>query len=145
MFDPGVVHLIEGPGIDRPANAISLTPNAHKRFGLFHFSFEALDGSHHPRHTYKIHSSKRAVSQSLKLPVIRTLFLSPNHTIDPPSERLLALHRAIAVVLELSAAGEYIDRIIRDMEELWVRSDGSVELGRIVSLRLGGWLDGIAA
>lgn len=145
MFDPGVIHLIEGPNIDRAANTLTLTVEAHMCFGDFRFSFEAMDDSVHPPHTYKIHSlASRVVSLTLGLPVTRTLLLSPNHTIDPPSSRLLAIHRAIAVILHLSAAGEHIDRVIRSMEEIWVRSDGSAELGHVVSLRLGGWLDGVA-
>ncbi|KAK2794076.1 hypothetical protein FQN52_009158 [Onygenales sp. PD_12] len=147
MFDPGVVHLIEGPNIDQPFNAISLTSSAHKHFGLFRISFEALsnDPSHpQPRHTYRIHASQKLISSTFKLPVTRTLLMSPNHTIDPPSPKLLALHRAITIILELSAAAGYVDRIIRHMEEVAVRSDGSAELGRIVTLRMGGWLDGVA-
>lgn len=142
MFDPGIVHLIEGSSIDRPTNAISLRSDARKRFGRFRISFEALDEE---RHTYRIHGRGETTSRTFSLPVTRTLLLSPNRTIDPPSAKLLALHRVIAVILELSAAGEYIDRIIRHMEEIWVRSDGSVELGRILALKLDGWHDGTVA
>ncbi|EGE05178.1 hypothetical protein TEQG_04196 [Trichophyton equinum CBS 127.97] len=144
MFDPGVIHLIEGSNIDRPSNAISLAADLHTCFGLFKLTFEAVDSVTSTDHTYTINSSNALVRSSYNLPVTQTLLLSPHHTIDPPSVKLLALHRAIARVLELSAAGAYIDRIIRDMEEVWVRSDGSAELGRIVGLKLGGWLDGVA-
>ncbi|PGH03459.1 hypothetical protein GX51_04033 [Blastomyces parvus] len=145
MFDPGVIHLIEGSNIDHPSNAISLAADLHTCFGLFKLTFEAVDSTTSTDHTYTISSSNALVRNSYNLPVTRSLLLSPNHTIDPPSVKLLALHRAIARILELSAAGTYIDRIIRDMEEVWVRSDGSAELGRIVGLKLGGWLGGVAA
>ncbi|OJD19629.1 hypothetical protein ACJ73_08629 [Blastomyces percursus] len=145
MFDPGVIHLIEGSNIDRPSNALTLTAEVHSFFGRFKIYFEAMDDSTHPKHTYKIHTFNRRASVHFKLPVTRTLLLSPNHTVDPPSLRLLALHRAIAIILNLSAAGEYIDRIIRDNEQLWMRSDGSAELGHLVALHLGGWLDGLTA
>ncbi|KAK2799097.1 hypothetical protein FQN50_008603 [Emmonsiellopsis sp. PD_5] len=128
MFDPGMIHLIEGANIDRPSNALTLTPEVHSFFGRFKIFFEAMDDSTHPKHTYKIHPFNRRASVHFKLPVTRTLLLSPNHTVDPPSSRLLALHQAIAIILNLSAAGEYIDRIIRDSEQLWVRNDGSAEL-----------------
>ncbi|KAK2738139.1 hypothetical protein FQN55_000759 [Onygenales sp. PD_40] len=121
---------------------ISLRSDAHKWFGLFQISFEALNEE---QHTYRIHRHGVIPSRVFNLPMMRTLLLSTNHTIDPPSAKLLALHRAIAVILELSAAGEYINHIIRHMEEIWVRNDGSVELGRIVALKLDGWLDGVAA
>ncbi|EDN11387.1 predicted protein [Histoplasma mississippiense (nom. inval.)] len=80
--------------------------------------------------------------QLFRLPVTRTLLLSPNHTIDPPSPELLALHRPIAIILHLSAAGQYIEKIIDERDQLWARNDGSTELGHIVSLGLGGWVAG---
>jgi hypothetical protein len=52
------------------------------------------------------------------LPVTRTLYLTPDHTIDPPSLRLLAIHRAIGRNLNLSGAGDSIDHILRDMDEV---------------------------
>ncbi|EFW21907.1 hypothetical protein D8B26_002018 [Coccidioides posadasii str. Silveira] len=144
MFAPGMIHLIEGSNIDRPANAITLSPDIHKLFGDFKFYFEALDPSTHPPYTYRIDS--RETNMFLRpegLPVTRTLLLSPNRTIDPPSAKLLAIHRAISIILHLSAAGVYIDKIIRDMEQLWAKSDGSSAVDHIVSLKLGGWLGGV--
>jgi hypothetical protein len=76
-------------------------------------------------------------------PAIRTFRLTDNHIIDPPSPRLLAIHRAIALSLHLSAAGGYIDNILRDLDELDVKSDGSTELGHLIALRLGGWWNGV--
>ncbi|KKZ62100.1 hypothetical protein EMCG_03394 [[Emmonsia] crescens] len=140
MFDPGVIHLIEGLNINHSSNALTLTTEAHACFGHFKIFFEVMDDSIHPKHTYKIHSLNRGASLYFKLPMTRTLLLSSNHIVDPPSLKLLALHRAIAIILHLSAAGEYIAQIIHDSEQAWVRSDGSAELGRIVSLSLQGWL-----
>ena len=44
-------------------------------------------------------------------------------TVDPdklplPSPELLALHAACAKVAHLSGAGEYVDRILEDMEQI---------------------------
>lgn len=64
---------------------------------------------------------------------------APNRNIDPPSPRLLAIHRAVSHILHLSAAGEYMDKILADMEDSLVRADGSAELGRLVQLGLFGW------
>ena len=134
MFDPGVIHLIEGPNIDRPTNAITLTHDTHLFFSGFKLYFEEMDSLVYPQHTYRIDSRERyAFSRPEGIPVTRTLFHSPNNTIDPPSLKLLGIHRAIGLILHLSAAGEHIDQILRDMEELWVRSDGSAELGHLVS------------
>ena len=77
------------------------------------------------------------------LPVTRILYLTSDHTIDPPSLRLLAIHRAIGRILNLSGAGDSIDRILQDMDEVGIKENGSTELGQYTSLKLGGWLDGV--
>ncbi|CAK7228834.1 hypothetical protein SBRCBS47491_007045 [Sporothrix bragantina] len=138
MFDHGVVHMIDGIDIDRPRNGLTLSHMMHNCFGSFRIYFEAVDNQYN---TYRILSFKAADDRALRLPVTRTLFATEDRTIDPPSPRLLALHRAIAHILHLSGAGAYIDWIFRDTEERAVRADGSSALGRMVSLGLGGWLD----
>lgn len=69
-----------------------------------------------------------------QFPVTRTLYTHPS--IDPPSERLLALHSAIGHILHLSGAGEYIHVLLRDMEDGVVREDGSTQLGDLLSIAL---------
>ena len=77
-------------------------------------------------------------------PLFRTLYLTTTRTIDPPSPRLLAVHRAIARILHLSAAGGYINRILEDLDKKDTKTDASTELGHLVELRLGGWWNGVA-
>ncbi|EPE02596.1 hypothetical protein F503_06572 [Ophiostoma piceae UAMH 11346] len=139
MFDYGVVHLINGIDIDRPRNGLTLAHLAHSYFGSFRVYFEAVDGQDN---TYRIRSFKTGDDRVLHLPVTRTLFITEDRTTDPPLPRFLALHCAIAHILHLSGAGEYIDGIFRDLEERAVHADGSSALGRLVSLGLGGWLNG---
>ncbi|OJD20479.1 hypothetical protein ACJ73_08186 [Blastomyces percursus] len=139
MFDCDVSHLVDGVNIDRPFNAMSLTHDLHAHFGNFKVFFEPVPGQ---EHTYRIDTFlPPGILQDI--PVTRTLYLTDDRSIDPPSPRLLALHRAIAHILHLSGAGEYIDNILRDMEETGIQEDGSTELGRMVKLRLGGWPDGV--
>ncbi|KMP10108.1 hypothetical protein CIHG_04408 [Coccidioides immitis H538.4] len=138
MFDCGVSHFIEGINIDRPLNAMSLTPDFHAMFGNFSVFFNPVPGLDH---TYRIDSFLPAEVVP-ELPVTRELFLTTDRSIEPPSPRLLAIHRAIAHILHLSGAGEYIDKILQDMDEVGAREGGSTELGRLVTLRLGGWFDG---
>ncbi|OAA63447.1 hypothetical protein SPI_03610 [Niveomyces insectorum RCEF 264] len=140
MFDVGVRHLIEGPSIDRPTNALTLTGNCHKEFGTFQMYFEAVADA--PPHTYCIQSLLPFFSQ-VPQPVTRTLFISEDRTIDAPLPRLLAVHSAVAKVLHMSAAGAYCDAVLRDTSELLVRADGSTNLGTLAALRLGGWWNGI--
>ncbi|UPK90256.1 hypothetical protein LCI18_001191 [Fusarium solani-melongenae] len=122
MSDNGAAFLIEGALIDRPLNAMTLTQRLHRWFG----------------HTYRIDAFIPEILGDM-LPIARTLFLTESRTIDPPSPRLLAIHRAVAHILQLSAAGEYIDSLLRDLEECGIRADGSTGLDRLVKLRLDGW------
>ncbi|KAJ5971713.1 uncharacterized protein N7479_001631 [Penicillium vulpinum] len=138
MFDPGIIHLIDGPKIDSPMNALTLTLDYHRLFGEFKIYFEPTG----TRHQYRIDSTERSpFLRDPLFPVTRSLTLSPHRTVDPPSPRLFDVHRAIALIMKLSGAGEYIERVLRDMEELDVREDGSTHLGYLTGLRLGGWLD----
>lgn len=140
MFDYNIVDLIEGSNIDRPRNALTLTHSLHRFFGDFQVFFNPVPGEE--AHTYQINTFLPPTILRGLVPVTRTLFLTESRNIDPPLPRLLALHRAIAHILYLSGAGEYIDKILEDMEAKAARADGSTEMSYIVSLRLGGWLDG---
>ncbi|KAI1119836.1 hypothetical protein F5Y10DRAFT_149237 [Nemania abortiva] len=140
MFDSEVVHLIEGADIDRPRNAITLTHDLHSLFGDFQIFFQPLPDPH----TYRIDSFyPRMLLRDPAFPVTRTLYLSEHRAIDPPSPRLLAVHCAIAHILHLSAAGEYIDKLLLDMDGQNIRADGSTELDRLVRLRLRGLDDSV--
>uniref|UniRef100_A0A0B7KKY2 HNH nuclease domain-containing protein n=1 Tax=Bionectria ochroleuca TaxID=29856 RepID=A0A0B7KKY2_BIOOC len=141
MFDSGIIQLIEGVDIDRPRNAITLTHTLHWLFGDFRLFFEPTPDRQ--PHTYRISSFyPPTLLRDPAFPITRTLYLTGTRTIDPPSPRLLAVHRAIAHILHLSAAGDYIDKLLRDMDGKGIQADGSTELDRLVKLRLGGWLDG---
>ena len=138
MFDPSIVPLIEGPGINRAYNAISLIHFAHRMFGALHIYFDPTE----EKHTYMIRSWNPAIGLMFKLPIKRAIRLAPNRDIDPPSPDLLAIHRAVGQILHLSGAGDYIDDILRDMETVHViAEDGSTDLGSYVSAHLGGWAE----
>ena len=133
MFDKGAAYLIDGVDIDEPRNAMSLIPFLHQYFGEFKIYFEPIADQ---QHTYHIKTFLPPMILSGIVPVIRTLYVSPGRTIDPPSPRLLAIHRAIGHILHLSAAGGYIDKILEDQEERGINPDGTTELGRLVKLGL---------
>ncbi|KAM5468564.1 hypothetical protein MferCBS49748_003321 [Microsporum ferrugineum] len=137
MFDCDVAQIIDGPRIDSPCNAVTLSHTWHNHFGNFDVYFDAIPGE---EHTYRINGFfNPAVGAYWGLPVTRKLFLSEERVVDAPSPRLLALHRVIAHILHLSGAGEYINRILRGFAETGVQADGSTDIGRIVNLRLSGW------
>ena len=133
MFDMGVAHLLEGVDINRPYNAVTLNHEMHHDFGNFKIYFQHVSGS-----TYFIDTFVESFLVE-GVPVTRELFT--HAAIDPPSQRLLALHCAIGHILHLSGAGEYIERILRDMELGFVCEDGSTQLGLMVQLAMSahGW------
>ena len=103
-----MVHFIDGPGVDRLTNTLTLTQRFHQLFGDFEVSFEPADDQ--TPHSYKIANVDSNILFFLRdrpLPVTRRLYLHKDHTIDPPSPRLLAIHHAIARILHLSGAGDY--------------------------------------
>jgi hypothetical protein len=136
MFDKGVAHFIEGSDIDRPRNALTLTQQHHTSFGRFDIFFDPVPDQ--GAHTYQIRTFLPPLFIQ-DLPIVRSLFLTESRSIEPPSARFLALHRAIAHILHLSGAGDYIERILRDMEWKDTQEDGSTELGHLVALRLAEW------
>jgi HNH endonuclease len=138
MFDPGVIHQIEGTNIDRPYNALTLTHDFHQRFGDLNIYFEPVPNSG-ASHTYVIKQTTSYPFFRRQLPLTRTLFTTHGRTIDPPSSRLLAIHRACSLILHLSGAAEFVSKVIRDMDENAVESDGTTELGSLVSLGLREW------
>ncbi|KID77229.1 uncharacterized protein G6M90_00g099530 [Metarhizium brunneum] len=142
MFDDGVTHLIEGPDIDRPRNALTLTHKLCLFFGDFQMYFEPVHGE---PNTYRIDTFLPGSFLDNLLPVTRTLFLTESRGIEPPMPRLLAIHYAIAHILHLSAAGPYIDKILEDAAEQDVRADGSFPLGQLVQLKMEGLLGDIGA
>ncbi|KAI1108036.1 hypothetical protein F5Y14DRAFT_137027 [Nemania sp. NC0429] len=140
LLDHEIVRLIEGTDIDQPRNAITLTSDLHSLFGDFQIFFEPCSNPH----TYRIDSFlPRILRQDPSFPITRTLYLSEHRTIDPPSPRLLAFHCAIAHILHLSGAGEYIDGLLLDLDGQDIRADGSTELDRLVRLRLRGFDDSV--
>lgn len=140
MFEPGISHRLDASKIDSPMNALTLTLDYHRLFGEFQICFERTGP-----HQYRIDSlEQNSFLRDPLFPVTRTLSLSSSRTIDPPDHRLLGVHCAIAHIMKLSGAGEYIEKILRDIEEVDVNSDGSTNLGYITGLRLDGWLNTLA-
>jgi hypothetical protein len=133
MFDPGIIRWIEGTNIDRPSNALTLSVSLHRSFGSLKIYFEAEPGF---QNRYTIKTTEPFLQFRPMLPITRDLFITSDHNIDPPMPRLLAIHRACCLIMHLSGAGEYIDKVLWDMEDINVRSDGTTELGSIISLRL---------
>ncbi|WXC62416.1 hypothetical protein SNK03_008266 [Fusarium graminearum] len=134
MFDHRAAHLIDGVKIDRPRNALTLTRGLHTHFGSFKIFFQPDSTVLHQYHIGTF--LPPAVLNDF--PITRTL--TENSNIDLPSPQLLTIHCAIAHILQLSGAGDYIDRLLRDADEYGIRHDGSTELYCLIGLRLNNWV-----
>ncbi|KAK4443399.1 hypothetical protein QBC34DRAFT_311100 [Podospora aff. communis PSN243] len=131
MLDNGIIYLIEGSDNNRSSNAITLGREMHQCFGHFDIFFKRVADT--PPNTYQIQTFLPFLAEG-RFPITRTLFAHPS--IDPPSERLLALHSAMSHILHLSGAGDYVQAMLNNMETGVVQSDGSTQLGVLVGLAL---------
>lgn len=141
MFDPGVSRDLTGPLIDSPANAMILIPELHHRFGRLQCYLEEVDGA---PHTYTFRSTRGAAVLDRKDGPRGRAVVFANHErdglrADLPSPRLLRIHRACCLMLEMSGAAEYVERLVRDTERLLERGvlagDGSSNFALIMRIR----------
>lgn len=132
MFDINIMQLINGPDIDKTYNALMLTPTLHNAFGSYDIFFTPIPGR---PNTYRIEAF-HGMRFNNTVPVERELFMPNDPELHMPSPRLLAIHRAVAHIIHLSGAAEYIAKIFRDFDEGVVKCDGSTQLGHMLELRL---------
>ncbi|KAI9768752.1 MAG: hypothetical protein M1839_003967 [Geoglossum umbratile] len=142
LFHPRMEQTIDGVDIDKPINAMTLSTELHKAFGVFKFYLEETDN----KHTYIFKDTP-----GVRAPV--TNFFRPQNKegivkfesatgVDLPERGLIALHRACAKIVGLSGAAEYIERLYRDEETMRLRNSdsllagGELDLGGLVFGRL---------
>ncbi|CCO36522.1 hypothetical protein BN14_10659 [Rhizoctonia solani AG-1 IB] len=89
-----LIHDLNGQDINRLGNVLTLTATERNVFGRLKCWLEAIDGQ---PNTYCV-AGRRAI----------------------PDPRLLEIHAACAKVAHASGMGEYIDSVLRDLEDLQV-------------------------
>lgn len=115
-------------------NALTLSLGLRKAFGDFEIYFDPEAGF---PNRYTIKALEPRIRRQCPLPVTRDLLTATDRNIDFPLPRLLTIHKACCIIMRASGAGEYINRVLDDMEDLGVlRSDGTTDAGTMVSLRL---------
>lgn len=142
MFDPEALPLIRGVNIDSAKNALTLTSPLHSAFDRFEIGFRAKEDG--PPNTYDVIAYDDCFSASFGLPVTTTLS-STIPTAPVPSPILLKIRHSVANILRLTAAGEYIDSVLRDMEAPCLPADGSADIGCMISAKISGWLQEVAS
>ncbi|GKZ22984.1 hypothetical protein AbraIFM66951_001214 [Aspergillus brasiliensis] len=136
ILDPRITNFIEDQQLDTTVNAITMTPHYHQLFSAFKIYFESTGNPNE----YEIRSTTGlSFPHDPELPVVRTLTMNPECPIDLPSPPLLAVHYAIARIIEVSGAGPYVENSIRNLGERNVRADGSSNLGAVIGFWLSGW------
>ncbi|KAK9480788.1 hypothetical protein V1514DRAFT_115619 [Lipomyces japonicus] len=134
MFNPVAVQELEGSNIDRPRIALVLSHDAQLYFGNFRIAFNRVEGE---ERTYMIdYVRPTRYRVPLDLPVTVTLDFAPDNNIELPSPELLNIHRAIARIFHLSAAGEYIDKFLEDMDKNKVAENGTSPLDEYVRFKM---------
>lgn len=133
MFDPGVHLLIKLEGSDRPRNALTLGAEMHSFFEKFDLYFEPFGNQ---PNVYRICTVSDGIIPGF--PLVRSLRSTPSF--EAPSPRLLALHKAVALLLNISGAYKYVQRFNRNGEAGYVSADGTTNLEILVTLAMLGYL-----
>lgn len=143
MFDPGISRLLAGPLIDSPANAMMLIPELHDRFGRLQCYLQEVPDV---PYSYTFHSTRGAVAlHPTDDPAGRHIVFA-NHERDLtvpvaqlPNPRFLRIHRACCMILSMSGAAGYVEKLVRDTETLMQRgvlaTDGSSNFALLMRLR----------
>lgn len=143
IFDPGVAASLEGSLIDHPSNAVLLAQDLHDRFGALEAYFEAVEDAVEPN-TYRfvLTDGHAAVLDDLRpKPVIALKNHEPLGTPQSrlPAPELLRLHRACCLILNMSGAAEYVERLLDDAEALMqsgvLAEDGGSDFGLFLKMR----------
>ncbi|KAF8532782.1 hypothetical protein BDD12DRAFT_764950 [Trichophaea hybrida] len=130
MFCPGVHSCVNGALIDRPYNGITMIHQCYRLFGRLKLDFEEVPGK---EHTYIVHTTRGTLPIPYEPPKeICFRNNDPNVSCSLPSRSLLRVHAACCKILGASGAAEYVDKILRDRDEISVlgtlAEDGSTEL-----------------
>ncbi|TFK62455.1 hypothetical protein BDN72DRAFT_777064 [Pluteus cervinus] len=109
---------LNGANVHRLENILTLSPEFHDWFDQLRFWLER-------------DPTPTAVTSAMLVTLgSRITFTTHDSTTHPlPSPRLLELHAACARIAHLSGAGEYADKVLRDMETIGVlANDGSSDV-----------------
>ncbi|TEB29329.1 hypothetical protein FA13DRAFT_674769 [Coprinellus micaceus] len=111
---------LEGAGIHRLSNGLTLAADLHAAFDNLGLWFESKQDG--PENTYLI----RTMTPMRGVTTTEVTFTSTDPALELPDGRYLKLHAAICRVAHMSGAAEYMDKHDRDLEELSVLApDGS--------------------
>ncbi len=103
----------------------------HALFGKLRWYLEPVEGVDH---TYVARVLSRFDARRIPPSTEPISFADCPDDVEPPSPRLLAIHRSLARVAHASGAVEYIDRVLRDRDDGFIRADGTTHLGTLIAI-----------
>ncbi|KAF9460298.1 hypothetical protein BDZ94DRAFT_1378022, partial [Collybia nuda] len=117
-----ILQELNGSGVHRLENILTLLSDVHDRFERLELWFEETS----TEHQYNIGAiDPEEVFEFSRLPR-QVKFETEHHNMALPSSIYLKLHAVCAKIAHLSGAGEYIEKFQRDLEQTDVlASDGS--------------------
>ncbi|KAI9440706.1 hypothetical protein H4582DRAFT_1938896 [Lactarius indigo] len=109
-------------GIHGLDNVMTLDPSCHDWFDSLLLWFEAVEGS---PNTYTIKATDMAYLTLCKADDSRITLTSASPDLHLPNPVFLEIRAACCRVAHLSGAGEYMDKVLEDLEDTYVLSEDS--------------------
>ncbi|KAK0502204.1 hypothetical protein EDD18DRAFT_1346783 [Armillaria luteobubalina] len=116
-----VVNELNGNDIHRPENTFTIADGLHTAFDQLAFSLRPIGSD--DNNTYEIHTYPSGLNASFRLPDRVMLTNATNGNIPLPDRRYFQLHDACARIAHLSGAGEVVEQLFRDMEDVKVLAE----------------------
>ncbi|EAU89030.1 hypothetical protein CC1G_09999 [Coprinopsis cinerea okayama7 len=112
---------LKGSSIHRLENVMTLDPTVHAHFESLKIWLVASDDPNAEPNTYKLEATRPLFIEDY--PKIVRFQSSDPESLPLPSPRYLEVHAAVARIAHLSGATQYIDRVMRDLEDSTVLAD----------------------
>ncbi|KAF9446365.1 hypothetical protein P691DRAFT_188745 [Macrolepiota fuliginosa MF-IS2] len=125
-----------GSKINTPANAIYMEIGTHRHFGHFGFYLDKDAFPSDPnKYGLRVLDSFKMFNNSMVVDFATTNDLG--EPIDPPDPELLRIHAALAQVLHISGAADYLESVERVCDDYGTLAPtGETDIGLLLSLRL---------
>ncbi|KAG2012322.1 hypothetical protein CC2G_012350 [Coprinopsis cinerea AmutBmut pab1-1] len=119
-----ILDELQGPNVHRLENVMTLDPNIQGAFHMLRLWFAPSRDPNAEPNTYELEASEPFIIKHF--PKIVRFQSSDPENLPLPSPRYLEIHAAFARIAHFSGATDYIDRIMRDLEDKTVlANDGS--------------------
>ncbi|KAK0240663.1 hypothetical protein EDD85DRAFT_933864 [Armillaria nabsnona] len=116
--DSSIVKELNQNSIHKPENTFSISPEFRGMFDELQFSLHPVEPD-----TYEIHTYPSDLNAEYGLPDRVTLKDATGGKIPLPNRRYFKLHDACAKIAHLSGAGEVVEQLFRDLEDVQVLTE----------------------